>query len=171
MQNNVSKGLTVNKTLILIALGMFTFMSTLDGSIVINIAMPIMSKELSVTASQIEWVVSIYLIIISSLLMFFGRLGDVVGKTRIFKIGTAIFIIGSLIAGINLGLPFLLFARGVQAVGAAMTMSNSFGITTSSFPINQRGRAMGFIGTWISCWTRRWRFNSQLLTLELYFLD
>jgi MFS family permease len=93
MQNNVSKGLTVNKTLILIALGMFTFMSTLDGSIV-NIAMPIMSKELSVTASQIEWVVSIYLIIISSLLMFFGRLGDVVGKTRIFKIGTAIFIIG-----------------------------------------------------------------------------
>lgn len=52
MQNNVSKRLTVNKTLILIALGMFTFMSTLDGSIV-NIAMPIMSKELSVTASQI----------------------------------------------------------------------------------------------------------------------
>lgn len=149
MQNNVSKGLTVNKTLILIALGMFTFMSTLDGSIV-NIAMPIMSKELSVTASQIEWVVSIYLIIISSLLMFFGRLGDVVGKTRIFKIGTAIFIIGSLIAGINLGLPFLLFARGVQAVGAAMTMSNSFGITTSSFPINQRGRAMGFIGTFVA---------------------
>ncbi len=149
MQNNVSKGLTVNKTLILIALGMFTFMSTLDGSIV-NIAMPIMSKELSVTASQIEWVVSIYLIIISSLLMFFGRLGDVVGKTRIFKIGTAIFIIGSLIAGINLGLPFLLFARGVQAVGAAMAMSNSFGITTSSFPINQRGRAMGFIGTFVA---------------------
>lgn len=149
MQNNVSKGLTVNKALILIALGMFTFMSTLDGSIV-NIAMPIMSKELSVTASQIEWVVSIYLIIISSLLMFFGRLGDVVGKTRIFKIGTAIFIIGSLIARINLGLPFLLFARGVQAVGAAMTMSNSFGITTSSFPINQRGRAMGFIGTFVA---------------------
>lgn len=149
MQNNVSKGLTVNKALILIALGMFTFMSTLDGSIV-NIAMPIMSKELSVTASQIEWVVSINLIIISSLLMFFGRLGDVVGKTRIFKIGTAIFIIGSLIARINLGLPFLLFARSVQAVGAAMTMSNSFGITTSSFPINQRGRAMGFIGTFVA---------------------
>lgn len=92
MQNNVSKGLTVNKTLILIALGMFTFMSTLDGSIV-NIAMPIMSKELSVTASQIEWVVSIYLIIISSLLMFFGRLGDVVGKTRIFKIGTQFLLL------------------------------------------------------------------------------
>lgn len=101
-----------NKTLILIALGIFTFMSTLDGSIV-NIAMPIMSKEMNISLSRIEWVVSIYLIVISALLMFFGRLGDVIGKSKVFRIGTAIFILGSLLAGINLGLAFLLFARAV----------------------------------------------------------
>lgn len=138
-----------NKTLILIALGIFTFMSTLDGSIV-NIAMPIMSKEMNISLSRIEWVVSIYLIVISALLMFFGRLGDVIGKSKVFRIGTAIFILGSLLAGINLGLAFLLFARAVQAIGAAMTMSNSFGITTSTFPIEQRGRAMGVIGTFVA---------------------
>lgn len=147
--NNSKGASTVNKTLILVALGIFAFMSTLDGSIV-NIAMPIMSRELHVSASQIEWVVSIYLIIISALLMFFGRLGDVIGKSKVFKVGTAVFILGSLLAGIDLGLPFLLFARVVQALGAAMTMSNSFGITTSSFPINQRGRAMGIIGTFVA---------------------
>lgn len=147
--NNSNGTSTANKTLILIALGIFSFMSTLDGSIV-NIAMPIMSKELHVSASQIEWVVSIYLIVISALLMFFGRLGDVIGKSKVFKVGTAVFILGSLLAGINLGLPFLLFSRVVQAGGAAMTMSNSFGITTSSFPIDQRGRAMGVIGTFVA---------------------
>lgn len=145
MNDNNSK----NRILILIALGMFTFMSTLDGSIV-NIAMPVMSKSLHVSISQIEWVVSIYLMTISSLLMFFGRLGDTVGKTVIFRIGTAVFLLGSFLAGVNLGLPFLLGARVIQAIGAAMTMSNSFGITTSTFPMEQRGRAMGVIGTFVA---------------------
>ncbi|GEP20146.1 MFS transporter [Pediococcus argentinicus] len=147
MKNENTTG--ANKIFILIALGMFTFMSTLDGSIV-NIAMPIMSKELQVSSSQIEWVVSIYLMTISSLLMFFGRLGDVIGKTRVFKIGTAVFLVGSFLAGLNMGLPFLLGSRALQAVGASMTMSNSFGITTSSFPMAQRGRAMGVIGTFVA---------------------
>jgi len=133
----------------LIALGIFSFMSTLDGSIV-NIAMPIMSKSLHVSSSEIEWVVSIYLITISSLLMFFGRLGDVVGRSRVFKIGTAVFIIGSFLSGLNMGLGLLLAARVIQATGAAMTMSNSFGITTSTFPVSQRGRAMGVIGTFVA---------------------
>lgn len=66
----------------LIALGIFTFMSTLDGSIV-NIALPTMSKELHVSTSQITWVVTIYLIVISAIVLIFGRLGDLIGKSRI----------------------------------------------------------------------------------------
>lgn len=146
-QNAPSQGRKNVSTLI--ALGIFSFMSTLDGSIV-NIAMPIMSKALNMSSSQIEWVVSIYLITISSLLMFFGRLGDVVGRSRVFKIGTAVFILGSFLSGLNMGLAFLLFSRVIQATGAAMTMSNSFGITTSTFPASQRGRAMGVIGTFVA---------------------
>ena len=86
--------------IIIAAVGMFAFMSTLDSSIV-NIALPIMSKQLSIPMNQATWVVSIYLIIISGLLTFFGRLGDQIGKIRVFRFGTYIFTVGSLIAGIN----------------------------------------------------------------------
>lgn len=81
--------------LILTAVGMFTFMSTLDGSIV-NIALPTISKDLGIPMNQSEWVVSVYLIVICALLLFFGKLGDIVGKIRIFRIGTILFVLGSL---------------------------------------------------------------------------
>jgi EmrB/QacA subfamily drug resistance transporter len=135
--------------LALTAVGLFTFMSTLDSSIV-NIALPVISKEMGIPMNEATWTVSIYLIVISGLLALFGNLGDQLGKIRIFKIGTFVFTIGSLLAGIDLGLGFLLFARFVQALGAAMTMSNSFGITTNLAPENLRGRAMSFIAAFVS---------------------
>ena len=135
--------------LILVALGMFTFMSTLDASIV-NIALPVMANDLSIPMNQATWSVSIYLITISGLLTLFGNLGDQLGKIRVFKWGTYIFTLGSLLAGINLGLGFLLLARVVQAVGASMTMSNSFGISTSVAPANMRARAMATIAMFVS---------------------
>lgn len=133
----------------LIAIAIFTFMTSLDSSIV-NIATPIMAKDMSVSSSTIEWVISIYLMIISALIMFFGRLGDIVGKVRVFKIGTIIFTIGSLIAGIKLNFSFLLFGRAIQAFGAAMTMSNNFGITTEMFPLQERGRALSILATFFA---------------------
>ncbi len=72
------------------AVGLFTFMSTLDGSIV-NIALPTISSEMMIPMNQATWTVSIYLIVISGLLTLFGNLGDQLGKIRIFKIGTIIF--------------------------------------------------------------------------------
>ncbi|MCP0886602.1 MFS transporter [Ligilactobacillus sp. WILCCON 0076] len=141
-----------NVWLIIIAVGMFTFMSTLDASIV-NIALPVMSKDLAIPMNQATWTVSIYLIIISGLLTFFGRLGDQIGKIKVFKIGTYIFTLGSLCAGINLGLWFLLFARVVQALGAAMTMSTSFGIITSAAPFKMRARAMALNAMFVSLGT------------------
>ena len=138
--------------IIIAAVGMFAFMSTLDSSIV-NIALPIMSKQLSIPMNQATWVVSIYLIIISGLLTFFGRLGDQIGKIRVFRFGTYIFTVGSLIAGINLGLWFLLFARTIQAIGAAMTMSNSFGIVTTIAPPSQRARGMALNSSFVSLGT------------------
>ncbi|MCM0583313.1 MFS transporter [Weissella diestrammenae] len=135
--------------LVLLAIGMFTFMSTLDSSI-INIALPVISKDLNIPMNQATWSVSIYLIMISGLLTLFGNLGDQMGKIRIFKWGTYVFTFGSMLAGINLGLPFLLFARVVQAIGAAMTMSNSFGISTTIAPQKMRARAMATIAMFVS---------------------
>jgi MFS family permease len=85
---------------ILIVLNLFTFMSTLDGSIV-NIALPVLVKELGLPVAQVEWVTTGYLLAICTALLFFGRLGDIAGKIRIFKLGTVIFLLGSLLCGFS----------------------------------------------------------------------
>lgn len=134
---------------ILISIGLFAFMSNLDASIV-NIAMPVMAKQLAVTMAQIEWVVSGYLIVVSALLLFFGKLGDLYGKIRIFRLGTVVFILGSFLSGWQWTFTFLLVGRVIQGIGAAMTLSNTYGITTATFSVNERGRAMGLIGTFVA---------------------
>lgn len=73
MKNYIEdKNVQKNRWWILTAIGMFTIMSTLDGSIV-NIALPVMSRDLQIPMNQAEWVVSIYLMMICGLLLFFGR--------------------------------------------------------------------------------------------------
>lgn len=135
--------------IILIVLNLFTFMSTLDGSIV-NIALPVLVKQLQLPMGQVVWVTTGYLMAICSVILFFGKLGDIVGKIRIFKIGTIIFIIGSLLCGLSASLPFLIASRIIQAIGASMTMANSQGIVTDIFPSTERGKALGLIGTFVS---------------------
>ena len=66
-----------NRWWIITAVGLFTFMSTLDTSIV-NIAIPTISKDLNVSMSQTEWIVTVYLLVVCSLLLLFGKIGDVV---------------------------------------------------------------------------------------------
>ncbi|WP_395361604.1 MFS transporter [Levilactobacillus parabrevis] len=138
-----------HRWLILVAVCLFTFMSTLDGSIV-NIALPVISKDIVIPMNQAEWVVSIYLITICALLLLFGKLGDTRGKIRIFKIGSVLFTVGSLLCGFSVGLGFLLVARTIQAIGAAMTMATNSGIITEVFPFNERGRALGMIGSFVA---------------------
>lgn len=138
-----------NSWWILVSIGMFAFMSNLDSSIV-NIAMPIMAKQLHVPMNQIEWVVSSYLIVLTALLLFFGKLGDIYGKVKVFRIGTVIFLLGSFLSGLQINFPFLLVGRFIQGTGAAMNLSNTYGITTSTFGIKERGRAMGFVGTFVA---------------------
>ena len=138
-----------NMWLILIATCLFTFMSTLDGSIV-NIAMPTMSKDLAISMNEAEWIVSVYMITICCLLIFWGRISDTVGKVKIFKIGTLIFILGSLFCGISSTLEMLLISRIIQATGASMTMATNYGIITENFPPEMRGRSLGVLGSFVS---------------------
>lgn len=138
-----------NRWKILVSISMFTFMSTLDGSIV-NIALPTISKDMIVLMNQAEWIVSIYLMVVCACLLLFGKIGDSFGKIKIFRLGMIIFTIGSLLCGFNHSLGFLLFARVVQAIGASMTMATNTGIITEVFPMNERGRALGSIGAFVS---------------------
>lgn len=137
------------KSIGLLAIALVTLITSLDASIV-NVAAPIMAKDLAVSTSMIEWVISIYLMIIAALIMFFGHLGDVIGKVKVFQLGTIIFTIGSLFAGIRIGFGVLLISRGIQAIGAAMTMSNNFGITTEIFSKKNRGLALSILTTFFA---------------------
>ncbi|MGJ7922071.1 MFS transporter [Neobacillus sp. LXY-4] len=134
---------------ILIILNLFIFMSTLDASIV-NIALPVISNNLSLPVSQTQWVVTSYLITICTFILFFGKLGDMYGKIKIFKIGSVVFLIGSFLCGFSINLPLLILFRAIQAIGASMTMANSPGIVTDIFPPRERGKAMGLTGTFVS---------------------
>lgn len=127
----------MKRNVILFNIALMTFMATLDGSIV-NVALPTMAKKMSISTEAISWVVSIYLLVIAGTILIFGRLGDIIGKTKIFNFGIIIFTMGSLICGIAGSFPFLLFARVVQAIGAAGTMSANQGIITQVFPPQER---------------------------------
>jgi MFS family permease len=83
-------------------------------------------------------------------LLLFGKIGDSFGKIRVFRVGTVLFTIGSLLCGFNHSLLFLLGARVVQALGASMTMSTNNGIITEVFPMRERGKALGLIGSFVS---------------------
>ena len=146
---NVDNEIHKKRWIILLTTVLLTFMATLDGSIV-NVALPVMAQKLSVSMASIEWVVTSYLIVIVGTILIFGRLADIKGKTTIFKLGIIIFTIGSLTCGISNSLIILVFSRGLQAIGAAGTMSTSHGIITHVFPSNERGRALGLNGTFVA---------------------
>lgn len=138
-----------NRWWILVSVAMFTFMSTLDASIV-NIALPTISKDMNVPMNQSEWIVSIYLMVVCACLLLFGKIGDSFGKIKVYRIGTVVFTIGSLLCGFNHSLGFLLVARIIQGIGSSMTMATNSGIVTEVFPFKERGRALGSVGAFVS---------------------
>jgi len=124
-------------------------MDGLDGSM-LNIALPTISQSLGVSSGAIIWISSAYSITTATTVLSFGRLGDIVGKTRFYIIGIAIYAASTLFSGMANSLEMLILARVVQAIGAACTMANSQGIITMVFPQHERGRALGIYGGAIS---------------------
>ncbi|QGU94359.1 DHA2 family efflux MFS transporter permease subunit [Clostridium bovifaecis] len=141
-----------SRWIILAIIVMQPFMATLDSSIV-NVALPVMAKSFSANMASIEWVVTSYLIVISATILVFGRLGDIKGKTTMFNLGLILFTIGSFLCGISRSLPMLIISRVIQAIGAAGTMATNQGIVTQVFPTNERGRALGILGTFVALGT------------------
>ncbi|MCC6176476.1 MAG: MFS transporter [Chloroflexi bacterium] len=135
-----------DRAIVLASLGVGTYMSALDGSIV-NSILPIIAEAFSADAATIEWVVTTYLLVQSGLLLTFGRLGDMRGHRMIYLIGMVIFSGSSAFCGAAPGPLFLVIARAVQALGASMMIANSPAILTRVFPPEQRGKALGFQAT------------------------
>ena len=131
-----------NRFLSLAVLVSVPFMATIDTSIV-NVALPTLRESLNITMADSSWIVSSYLIAITTVILLFGRLGDIKGKDKIFLNGLIVFVIGSLCCGISFNFSLLIFSRVLQGVGAAMIMANNQGLITQIFPKSERGRALG----------------------------
>lgn len=134
------------KWLVLLTVGVGTFMSALDGSVV-NSILPVIQSYFKTDVAAVEWVVTIYLLMVSGLLLAFGRLGDMRGNKTVYVWGFVIFVAGSALSGFSPTINFLIASRALQALGAAMLFSNSPAILTKTFPVAERGRALGLQGT------------------------
>lgn len=134
------------KWLVLAVVGVGTFMSALDGSIV-NIIVPLVQKQYGATLGDVSWVSTAYLLAVCSLLLSVGRLGDMWGFKSVFSVGFMVFGAGSLFSGLAPNLGALVGARVVQGVGAAVLSAIGPALITTSFPGSERGRALGLQST------------------------
>jgi len=135
-----------NRWWVLVAVGVGTFMSALDGSVV-NTLLPVLARAFGASVAGIEWVTTVYLLVISGLLLSVGRAGDLYGHKRLYIGGFVLFVAGSALCGLAWSARALIGLRVIQAFGAAMLMATAPAILTRSFPANQRGRALGAQGT------------------------
>jgi EmrB/QacA subfamily drug resistance transporter len=131
---------------VLLAIGTGSFMSGLASSAV-NAVLPVIRDAFQTDVATIEWAITTYLLVVSSLLLSFGRLGDLRGHKPIYVGGFAVFVVGSILAGAAPGPGLFIAFRGLQALGAAMLFANSAAILTRNFPERQRGQALGLLAT------------------------
>lgn len=127
---------------VLTAVGIGTFMSALDASVV-NTILPVLRSDLHTTIAGIEWVATVYLLVVSALLLGVGRAGDLRGQKRIYISGFGIFVLGSALCGAASSAAILITMRALQAFGASMLYANSPAILTKTFHPSERGRALG----------------------------
>ena len=137
------------KWYVMAAVAMGIFLATIDSSIV-NIALPTLVRELNTDFATIQWVVLVYLLTLATLILSFGRLGDMVGKKPVYATGFVVFTLGSILCGLSATVSWLIFFRVVQAIGATMVLALGMAIVTEAFPPRERGMALGISGSIVS---------------------
>jgi EmrB/QacA subfamily drug resistance transporter len=111
---------------------------------VVNVALPSIRRDLGFSQAGLAWVVNGYLIAYGGLLLLAGRLGDLIGRKRIFLVGLATFTAASLLCGLSFNQPLLIAARFVQGIGGAVSSAVILGMVVTLFPEPaERARAMG----------------------------
>jgi len=119
-------------------------MAFIDGTVV-NVAVPELQSALHATFVDVQWVVASYGLLMSSLILVGGALGDLLGRRKIFLLGVIIFAAASAACGMAPTIGMLILARSVQGIGAALLVPGSLAIIAASFGEKSRGKA---IGTW-----------------------
>jgi EmrB/QacA subfamily drug resistance transporter len=122
-------------------------MGFLDSTVV-NVALPVMQQELGADVDGVQWIVEAYALFLASLVLVGGALGDRLGRRRVFSAGVVLFALASAACGLAPSLVFLVVARAVQGIGAALLIPGSLALITAAYPEDARGAA---IGTWSAC--------------------
>src|SRR5579863_5339304 len=119
-----------------------SFMAALDSTVVI-LALPNMLQDLHSDLVRMTWIILVYLIVSTVLLLLFGRMADMFGRVRMYNLGFVVFTLGSVLCGVAPNDSLLIGARLIQGAGGAMLAANAMAIITEVFPANERGQAMG----------------------------
>lgn len=129
---------------VLVAAIVGSSMSFIDGSAV-NVALPILQRDLHADSAQLQWVVEGYALFLSALILIGGSLGDRFGRRLLFAIGIALFASASLVCALAQNVEVLIAARCLQGCGGALATPGSLALISANFTGEARGRA---IGTW-----------------------
>jgi len=126
------------------------FMALLDVTVV-NVALPVIQRDLGAGFADLQWVISAYSIALAGFLVTAGRLGDIFGRKRMFMLGIGVFTVGSLLCALSDGftigglshIQFLWAARAIQGLGGAVMLPVSLAIISATFTGRERGMAFG----------------------------
>ena len=130
------------KRLILFITAFASFITPFMGAAII-LALPAIGKDFDASAIQLNWIVTIYLLTTAVFMLPFGRLGDIVGRKKIFMYGLILFTLTTLAITFSKSIGYFLIFRSLQGLSSAMIFGNSMAIITSVFPPGERGKAMG----------------------------
>lgn len=131
--------------LALLLISFAQFMVVLDFSIV-NVALPSIQKDLGFSTQNLQWVISAYALTLGGLLLLGGRLADLYGQRRLFSIGLVLFSLASFTGGLAPSSTFLILARVIQGIGAALLAPSSLSLIATTFAEGEpRNKAFGLV--------------------------
>lgn len=129
--------------LFVVALALMMVVSAVSG---LNVALPDIAKATGASQTQLQWIVDAYTMVFAGLLLFAGALGDRYGRKGILQCGLAIFGLSAATAMFVDSPEVLIWLRAVMGIGAALVMPTTLSIITTSFPKEERGKA---VGVWV----------------------
>jgi len=117
------------------------------GTSIANVALPTLALEFGASFQEVQWIVLAYLLVITTLIVSAGRLGDIIGRRRLLLTGIFLFTIASVLCGVAPSIELLIAARAIQGLGAAAMMTLSIAFVGETVPKEKTGSAMGLLGT------------------------
>lgn len=132
--------------LALLVIATAQLMLVLDDSIA-NIALPSIQRQFGVSSSALPWIVNAYVLAFGGLLLLGGRVGDLFGRLKTFRVGLSVFTVASLAGGFAWSAESLIAARALQGLGAALTAPNALALISTNFPVGAaRNKAIAVYG-------------------------